>query len=228
MLQYRGRKIETLGFSPCSSYTRHWFYEDFLRPLNPSLPSFSLRRFSSYLLHTSAMTVPLIQRYISASSTKQNQQDLEAAFDEFLKYKTRVPVCGVVMLNRAWDKVDYLSHHRVLSSAIRLTTTCPLLQCLLVKGWKSSSAWGFPKGKINQKESERDCAVREVYEETGFDCGPLLPHDSNDFMELTMREQKIKLYIVPSVDESTHFETLTRKEISVRAVATGRLFLTAC
>lgn len=43
-----------------------------------------------------------------------------------------------------------------------------------------------------------------------------------------MREQKIKLYIVPSVDESTHFETLTRKEISVRAVATGGLFLAAC
>lgn len=61
------------------------------------------------------MTVPLIQRYISASSTKQNQQDLEAAFDEFLKYKTRVPVCGVVMLNRAWDKVGYFSPSRSLS-----------------------------------------------------------------------------------------------------------------
>jgi mRNA-decapping enzyme subunit 2 len=52
------------------------------------------------------MTVPLIQRYISTSSSgKQNQQDLEAAFDEFMKYKTRVPVCGVVMLNKNWDKV---------------------------------------------------------------------------------------------------------------------------
>lgn len=30
-----------------------------------------------------------------------------------------------------------------------------------------------------------------------------------------MREQKIRLYIVPGVDESTQFETLTRKEISV-------------
>lgn len=84
---------------------RHWFYEDFLRPLNPSLASFSLRRFSSYLLYTSSLTVPLIQKYISKSTTKNNQQDLEAAFDEFMKYKTRVPVCGVVMLNRKWDKV---------------------------------------------------------------------------------------------------------------------------
>lgn len=104
------RKSHSAIFSPVmytydAHHQSHWFYEDFLRPLNPSLPSFSLRRFSSFLLHTSAMTVPLIQRYISASSTKQNQQDLEAAFDEFLKYKTRVPVCGVVMLNGTWDKV---------------------------------------------------------------------------------------------------------------------------
>ena len=90
----------------CIPTGRHWFYEDFLRPLNPSLTSFSLRRFSSYLLHTSSLTVPLIQRYISTSSGQKNQQDLEAAFDEFMKYKTRVPVCGVVMLNHAWDKVS--------------------------------------------------------------------------------------------------------------------------
>ena len=35
-------------------------------------------------------------------------------------------------------------------------------QCLLVKGWKASSGWGFPKGKINQDEPEPTCAIREV------------------------------------------------------------------
>ncbi|PWZ01006.1 DCP2-domain-containing protein [Testicularia cyperi] len=165
----------------------HWFYEDFLRPLNPSLPSQSLRRFSSYLLHTASMTVPLIQRYITGGS---GQQDLEAAFDDFLKYKTRVPVCGAILLTENWNK------------------------CLLVKGWKSSAAWGFPKGKINQNEPERDCAIREVLEETGYDCSSLLPEDSKDYLDLTMREQRIRLYIVPGVKESTKFETLTRKEIS--------------
>ncbi|CCF54913.1 hypothetical protein NDA11_007393 [Ustilago hordei] len=165
----------------------HWFYEDFLRPLNPSLPSHGLRRFSSYLLHTASMIVPLIQRYITGGS---GQQDLEAAFDEFLKYKTRVPVCGAILLSEGWNK------------------------CLLVKGWKSSAAWGFPKGKINQNEPERDCAIREVLEETGYDCSSLLPEDSKDYLDLTMREQRIRLYIVPGVKESTKFETLTRKEIS--------------
>ncbi|SPO22744.1 related to decapping enzyme [Ustilago trichophora] len=165
----------------------HWFYEDFLRPLNSSLPSLGLRRFSSYLLHTASMIVPLIQRYITGGS---GQQDLEAAFDEFLKYKTRVPVCGAILLAEDWNK------------------------CLLVKGWKSSAAWGFPKGKINQNEPERDCAIREVLEETGYDCSSLLPEDSKDYLDLTMREQRIRLYIVPGVKESTKFETLTRKEIS--------------
>ncbi|PWN43420.1 DCP2-domain-containing protein, partial [Ceraceosorus guamensis] len=163
----------------------HWFYEDFLRPINPSLPSQGLRRFSGSLLQASAQTVPLIQQYTSGGA-------LDAVFDDFMRYKTRVPVCGIVLLNTTWDKAS----------------------CLLVKGWKSSSAWGFPKGKINQSESERDCAVREMLEETGFNCDELLPGNSAEYMELTMREQRIRLYIVPGIEEETRFETLTRKEIS--------------
>lgn len=30
---------------------------------------------------------------------------MEAAFDEFLKYKTRVPVCGAVLLADDWKSV---------------------------------------------------------------------------------------------------------------------------
>lgn len=37
-----------------------------------------------------------------------------------------------------------------------------LFQCILVKGWKSSSGWGFPKGKINESEPTHECAIREV------------------------------------------------------------------
>jgi mRNA-decapping enzyme subunit 2 len=105
-------------------------------------------------------------------------------------------------------------------------------QCLLVKGWKSSSGWGFPKGKINQGEPEHVCAIREVrcliigtcplrfeifhrqvLEETGYNlAGQINP---NDVIEMSIREQKISLYIVPDVPENFEFETRTRKEISV-------------
>lgn len=30
--------------------------------------------------------------------------------------------------------------------------------------------WSFPKGKASAGESDEDCALREVHEETGFDC----------------------------------------------------------
>ena len=39
---------------------------------------------------------------------------------------------------------------------------CGNSQCVLVKGWKSSASWGFPKGKINDEEEKWQCAVREA------------------------------------------------------------------
>lgn len=73
-----------------------------------------------------------------------------------MQYKTRVPVCGAIMLNDTWEKV----------SGPRLELTWPVLtfarKCILVKGWKSSAGWGFPKGKINQDEEPHKCAAREV------------------------------------------------------------------
>lgn len=37
--------------------------------------------------------------------------------------------------------------------------------------------WSLPKGKADDGESDADCALREVWEETGFTCvlGPELP-----------------------------------------------------
>lgn len=78
--------------------------------------------------------------------------------------------------------------------------------------------------------------LRQVWEETGYDVSPhfnpavaphnpdstgpppLLPPGSypeDDWLEVMMREQRIRLYIVPGVPEDTLFETKTRKEISV-------------
>jgi mRNA-decapping enzyme subunit 2 len=115
------------------------------------------------------------------------------AFEEFLLYKTRVPVRGAIMLNSAMDSV------------------------LLVKGWKKSANWSFPRGKINKDEDDLDCAVREVYEETGYDLreAGLVPSDEQvKYIEITMREQHMRLYVFKNVPMDTHFEPRTRKEIS--------------
>ncbi|EJU02013.1 hypothetical protein DACRYDRAFT_107735 [Dacryopinax primogenitus] len=153
----------------------HWYYEDFVRPLNPAFPSMSLKRFSAMFFNA----CPLL-----------NDFSHEQAFQDFQKYKSRVPVCGAVLLTPKMDK------------------------CVLVKGWKSTSAWSFPKGKINQDESRAACAIREVREETGFDFAAAGLLDKNAKTTIEINEQSLTLYFVVGVSENTAFETQTRKEIS--------------
>ena len=74
------------------------------------------------------------------------------------------------------------------------------------------TSYSFPKGKINQKERELDCAAREVWEEIGFSITNLI--SESDFIELLLYEhQKNKMYILTGVDEKTEFRTKTRFEI---------------
>jgi mRNA-decapping enzyme subunit 2 len=158
-----------------------WFYEDFIRPLDPSLPSLSLRAFSLRIFQH----CPLFSEWSADNYT--------AAFAEFLAYKSRVPVRGAIMLNEEMDEV------------------------VLVKGWKKGANWSFPRGKINKDEDDLDCAVREVYEETGFDISAAgLVKEAKDmkYIEVTMREQHMRLYVFRGVPMDTYFEPRTRKEIS--------------
>ncbi|KAG8877857.1 mRNA-decapping enzyme subunit 2 [Tulasnella sp. 331] len=154
----------------------HWYYEDFIRPENLSLPTMPLRVFSAKLF----AACPLLQRWSHRH---------EEAFDDFLKYKTSVPVCGGILLNRSWDK------------------------CVLVKGYKSGSPWGFPRGKINENEPLHECAAREVLEETGYNCRDQMREDISITL-LGNDHQLVSLYLVPGVPEDFPFLTRTRKEIS--------------
>ena len=158
-----------------------WFYEDFIRPLDPQLPSLNLRQFCLLIFQH----CPLLSGF--------SPYHHSAAFSEFLAYKTRVPVRGAIMLNEAMDQV------------------------VLVKGWKKGANWSFPRGKINKDEKDLDCAVREVYEETGFDikaAGLVAAEEDAKYIEVTMREQHMRLYVFRNVPMDTCFEPRTRKEIS--------------
>ncbi|KAF7320347.1 hypothetical protein MKEN_00819500 [Mycena kentingensis (nom. inval.)] len=166
------RSVERISFQVEQA---HWFYEDFIREQNPKFPSLPLKKFSAMLFQS----CPLLHRWAN---------DHEQAFNDFMQYKTRVPVCGAIMLNDTWEK------------------------CVLVKGWKSSSGWGFPKGKINEDEPAHLCAVREVLEETGYNLASEINKDN--LIEMSIKEQKLSLFIVPNVPEDFPFKTKTRKEIS--------------
>jgi mRNA-decapping enzyme subunit 2 len=92
-------------------------------------------------------------------------------------------------------------------------------QVVLVKGWKKGSKWSFPRGKINKDENDLNCAVRETYEETGYDlkaAGLVGDDESVKYIEVTLREQQMRLYVFRGVPLDTYFEPRTRKEISVR------------
>ncbi|KAJ2795000.1 mRNA-decapping enzyme subunit 2, partial [Coemansia furcata] len=153
----------------------HWFYDDFVREANPSLPSMSLKTFAARMFKH----CPLLSQWA---------HNAEAAYQTFLDYKFKVPVCGAIILNEELNKV------------------------LLVKGWSSRASWGFPRGKINKDEPEWLCAQREVIEETGFDILPYLVEKHK--IEIMQADQKIMLYIITGIAEDTQFIPTTRKEIS--------------
>ncbi|KAF2666708.1 hypothetical protein BT63DRAFT_427137 [Microthyrium microscopicum] len=158
----------------------HWYYEDFIRPLDPTLPSIGLKQFCSHIFNH----CPLLQGF---------SHFYTVAYEQFSAYKSRVPVRGAIMLN------DNMTH------------------AVLVKGWKNSAKWSFPRGKINKEESDFDCAVREVYEETGYDiqaAGLASDPESAFRIDRTLREQQICLFVFRGVPMDTYFEPRTRKEIS--------------
>lgn len=82
---------------------------------------------------------------------------------------------------------------------------------LLVQGFWTKASWGFPKGKVVEDESEAHCAQREVFEETGYDISDKLKEDQ--YLEIQINDQTIRLYIITGVSKSENFEPRTRREI---------------
>lgn len=164
----------------------HWFYEDFVRPLAATAgnPLPNLALKQFCLLLF--QHCPLLSGFTDAQHI--------AAYEEFLAYKVRVPVRGAILLD---EKME---------------------QAVLVRGWKKGASWSFPRGKINKDELDLDCALREVWEETGFDAraAGVVPKDEDKakYIDITMREQHMRLFVFRNVPLDTNFVTQTRKEIS--------------
>ncbi|RWS22036.1 m7GpppN-mRNA hydrolase-like protein [Leptotrombidium deliense] len=118
---------------------------------------------------------------------KKHAKDLDKVMDKWKSYKLNVPTYGAIILD---ESLEYV---------------------LMVQGFWAKSSWGFPKGKVNKEEDPVVCAVREVREETGFDCSSLV--DENEYIELKIRDTLQRLYIVHGVNKDTNFQPQTRHEI---------------
>ncbi|CAL8125902.1 unnamed protein product [Orchesella dallaii] len=103
----------------------------------------------------------------------------------FREYKMRVPTYGAILMNESLTKV------------------------VLVQGFRNQ--WGFPKGKVNEVEEPVSCAIREVFEETGYDIAPLV--NENHFIESKALERNDRLYLVRGVDPNFPFQPQTQFEI---------------
>jgi mRNA-decapping enzyme subunit 2 len=99
-------------------------------------------------------------------------------------YKSHIPVRGAIILNSNMDKV------------------------LLVTNF-NGRAYSFPKGKINEEETDEACAIREVLEEVGFDISPMI--NSSDYLEI--EDGHMRLYIVSGASEDYEYLTRTKGEI---------------
>ena len=113
--------------------------------------------------------------------------DFPREFSAYKRYRSQVPLCGGILLNELGDKV------------------------LLVRDFNSMS-WMFPRGKKIPGESDMDCAVREVMEETSFD---ITGHvNEKEYLSMKANNRDLKLFLVRNVPESFKFRPQTRKEIS--------------
>ncbi|EQC39915.1 hypothetical protein SDRG_02571 [Saprolegnia diclina VS20] len=113
----------------------------------------------------------------------------ESMFQDFKAYQSQIPVVGGILLNPTKTKL------------------------ILVRNWKGTS-WSLPRGKVNQGESDVECAKREVFEECGY-APPAIAVTPKDYIEFTMNQQRMRMYIITSVPEDFAFAPQTRKEISL-------------
>ena len=69
-----------------------WFYLDFYREQNPSLPKFNLHQFADKVF----LACPFLQPY---------QKTVDEHIQSFINYKTSVPVCGVILIDETLENI---------------------------------------------------------------------------------------------------------------------------
>lgn len=125
------------------------------------------------------------QMFLSCDLLEDEGATYAGLVKEFNRYKFSIPTFGCVLLNAKRTRVA------------------------LVLNW-NKTAWTFPAGKRNEGEDDVDCAIRETWEETGFDASGLV--DRGHFLSRDVGG-KSKLFIAYGVPEDAEFEPQTSHEI---------------
>ena len=127
-----------------------WFYEDFYADKYVHLPHMKMVEFAKRLFRA----CDSLQEHCTKPGGFEDAE-VETMHKAFKAYQYAVPCCGCILLNECLDKF------------------------VMVESYNGNS-WTFPRGKINQGESELTCARREAAEEIGYDVGTAIEttHDN--------------------------------------------------
>ncbi|CAD8152488.1 unnamed protein product [Paramecium octaurelia] len=114
--------------------------------------------------------------------------NLKHYLKQFKQYQKHIPLYGAILLNETLD-------------------------CVLLVMNYNQTVYSFPKGKVNKNESGVECAIREVWEEVGYDISKKI--SDKDYLEFVCEDtgQPQRMYIICGVSEDHKFTTSTRYEI---------------
>ncbi|GMH63863.1 hypothetical protein TrLO_g430 [Triparma laevis f. longispina] len=122
-------------------------------------------------------------------------------WNNFSTYKKSISTYGLILTTEKCDKVA------------------------LTRTWDGKQ-WTLPSGKLNEGEAALDCAVRETYEETGFDASKKLGLTKDYDISVatwTLDDEPLTfadsgkgrtVYVCQGVPEDFPFEPVARKEVS--------------
>ena len=66
--------------------------------------------------------------------------------------------------------------------------------------------WTFPKGKVEPGESDEECAVREVEEETGLVCSLGRELESTSYLDAKKRPKTVRYWVMELVAGTLRFD----------------------
>ena len=83
--------------------------------------------------------------------------------------------------------------------------------------------WSFPKGKAHEGESDEDCALREVEEETGLRCALRRELPSTSYTDPKGRPKVVRYWVMEVVGGELGFEHEVDEARWLPVEAAGRL-----
>lgn len=147
-------------------------------------------------------------------------------------------MCGAILISEFWDKVreERVGEGAAADGRNRSCSSRAGKRALhghfhAARSTRRSLRGCARFGRYAARAAEEgwELMIAQVLEETGYDLTDQFPerqlvpgHEQHEgverrpyYVELVIKEQKIRLYFIPGVHEGTYFETRTRKEISV-------------